>query len=484
MEKISGDLSTTPAPGVECAGLPAARPGGRRGLIWAEHFADSFLFGDCLTQPEAGRRGRLIARFGFLGFLFGSLFAVFYLMIGHRWGALIVVVCSAGFGITPWLMSATRSLNFGGNFLVGIMTSGFAALCCVEGGLSGHAIAWLAIVPLCALLLIGRRAAKAWLVVSFATVGGVIALALAGIKLPVTYPPELETLVSATGYLALVAFMFCLGTIFETGRERAFTGMQEALAKLKASNEQLVYLNNEKNEFLGIAAHDLKNPLSTIILGAEMLQITSQNPKHKSISEGIIHAGTRMRNLITQLLDANAIEQGRYISKVERCDLAALATQSIANNRAAAARKQIELRLVLPDELTAHADSNAAMQILDNLISNAVKYSPPVTLVQIHGCVEGADACISVTDQGPGVSDEDLKKMFGKFTRLSAKPTGGESSNGLGLSIVKKLAEAMSGSVDCRSVLGAGATFTVRLPLAGPAAEPTGKNRLQTSSVI
>jgi signal transduction histidine kinase len=85
--------------------------------------------------------------------------------------------------------------------------------------------------------------------------------------------------------------------------------------------------------------------------------------------------------------------------------------------------------------------------------------------VQIRGYVEQDRACVSVTDQGPGISDDDQKKMFGKFTRLSAKPTGGESSNGLGLSIVKRLAEGMKGSVECRSVLGAGATFTIRLPI-------------------
>ena len=116
-------------------------------------------------------------------------------------------------------------------------------------------------------------------------------------------------------------------------------------------------------------------------------------------------------------------------------------------------------------EISARVDHDATVQILENLISNAVKYSPHRTTVQIRSFIDHDRACVSVTDQGPGISGADQKKMFGKFTRLSAKPTGGESSNGLGLSIVKRLAEAMAGGVECRSVLGAGATFTIRLPL-------------------
>ena len=110
------------------------------------------------------------------------------------------------------------------------------------------------------------------------------------------------------------------------------------------------------------------------------------------------------------------------------------------------------------------ADRNAVVQILDNLISNAIKYSPPQTLVRIHGARDKDFAFVSVTDQGPGISEDDRKKMFGKFARLSAKPTGGESSNGLGLSIVKRLAESMDGMVKCESRSGAGSTFSIFLP--------------------
>jgi signal transduction histidine kinase len=106
------------------------------------------------------------------------------------------------------------------------------------------------------------------------------------------------------------------------------------------------------------------------------------------------------------------------------------------------------------------------VQVLDNLVSNAVKYSPAGTTIVISASQADGKVTVAVKDQGPGLSEEDQKKLFQKFTRLTARPTGGESSNGLGLSIVKRLAEAMNGNVGCHSVLGQGATFFVQLPVA------------------
>jgi len=430
----------------------------------ASEFADSFLFGEWLTDPELGRRSRLITRFGLLGFLFGLLFAVFYLWIGHYWGTLIVAFCSLGFVVTPFLLKATRSLSFAGNLLAAIMTAGFTALCAVEGGLSGHAIAWLVVVPLCALLLVGKESAKWWLIICFIIASTIISMALTGIQLRDTIPPRWQMLVSALGYLSLIVFMFCLGMIFEGGRERALKKMQEALGELKTSNEQLVNLNNEKTEFLGIAAHDLKNPLTTIILGAEMLRMVNNPERTPKIADSILNSGTRMRDLISNLLDANAIEEGRFTSNRERCDLSALLAESVEHNSAAAVRKDILLEVSTPSEAWANVDRTATMQILDNFISNAIKYSPFKSTVRLRTLAANGSVSIAITDEGPGLSAEDQQKLFRKFTRLSARPTGGESSNGLGLSIVKRLAEAMGGSVSCESILGNGATFSVHLP--------------------
>lgn len=431
----------------------------------SRRLVERFLLPEWRGSPENGRRARLIVRFGFLGFFFGLAYAIFYFLIGHDWGAAIVVACSICFGIMPWLLRWSRSLGFAGNSLAAVMTAGFTGLCCVEGGLQGHAVAWLASVPLCALLLADWKAARVWVLICFAVGSVMVACEIKEIALPITYDKAWHPLVNSAGYLGLIAFLFVLGLIFENGRRRAFARMQDALDRLASSNAQLVVLNREKTEFLGIAAHDLRNPLTTIMASAQLLEIKAEPEKVPTLSRAIFKAGKQMRDLIVTLLDANAVEEGRFSCKAERCDLRELAGMAIGHFEAQAANKRITVLLELGPDLEALADHGTTLQVLDNLISNAVKYSPFDTTIRVSVFAEDERTmAISVADEGPGVSAADLQKMFGKFTRLTAQPTGGESSTGLGLSIVKKLTEAMGGTIECRSLLGSGATFILRLP--------------------
>ncbi len=439
---------------------------GAGGLLeWANRFAEDFVPVRCRDNAELTRRARLVIKFSFLGLISGALYAAFFLFVEHFFGAAIIVVCSLGFILVPFTLKRTGALDFCGNVLAGIMTVGFTALCGVEGGMHGHALAWLASVPLCALLLVGKHAAKIWVIVSFMASAGMIALGLLGVALPKTYPPEWDGLISALGYLGLIPFMFLLGMSFETGRETAFGKMQEALKELEASNKELHRLNEEKTEFMSIAAHDLKNPLTIIIGNAELIRSARNPGKLPQLVENILVSGTRMYDLIKNLLDNNAIEEGRYRLKTERCDLGALVVRCLEANYFNATRKDIELQLTKADEVWIKVDEEATLQVLDNLVSNAVKYSQLNTMVKVQVAVEAGQATVSVRDDGPGLSVEDQKMLFRKFTRLTAKPTNGESSNGLGLSIVKRLAEGMGGSIECQSVLGQGATFRLKLPL-------------------
>jgi signal transduction histidine kinase len=443
-----------------------------------DHRTDQFIPAACAGNPDTVRRARLICRFGFLGAAFGAIYAVFYLLIGHYWGAGIVLVCSTGFGLMPCLMKRTGSLGVAGNILLLILTIGFSGLCVVEGGLNGHAIAWLASVPLCSLLLLEGSAAGWWTAPSFSACSAIVALNLAGLSMKPAYDQKWENLVSSAGYLGFILFMFMLGVIFENSRKRAFAKMREAFADLETSNAELMRLDQEKNEFLGIAAHDLKNPLGVVIGTAELLRGCRDEKQHERMVGNIVGAGTRMLHLVKNLLDANAIEEGRFTSNLEPCDLQELVRECIDNNLTAATRKKIRLQLETKTPCRVKADRNATMQILDNLISNAVKYSPPDKVVHIQtATVGGGGGLLTVRDEGPGISEEDMKKMFGKFTRLSARPTGGESSNGLGLSIVKRLAEAMAGTVQCQSRLGDGATFILKLPAWKEPVHETGAHR-------
>jgi signal transduction histidine kinase len=431
-------------------------------------FLEIAIPAEFLTDPESARRARLISRFGVLGAMFGVLYAMFYLMIGHVWGVLIILICSSSFAAAPFWMRREKSIELAGNLLSLTLTGGFTALCFVEGGLAGHAIAWLVSVPLCALLLLGQRAAACWAVIAFLAAGIVVTFSLTGFNFPVTFDPKWNSIVSAAGYLGLIAFMFILGLIFENGRARAFAQMQEALAKLAESNERLVHLNHEKNEFLEIAAHDLKNPLTVIMGSADLVPRLEDEKQVAKLLSNISGAARRMHDLITNLLDVNAIEQGKFTSKIGPCDLRAMVERSVENNLPSAAKKRIAIRTGFSEGVWAKADPAATLQILDNLISNALKFSPPSSTVHVHTLPEKNFLLVTVRDEGPGISEADQKNLFKKFTRLSARPTGGESSTGLGLAIVKRLAEAMAGTIQCHSAPGAGATFTLRLPISDP----------------
>ena len=431
-------------------------------LTRLDAFIARFVPDHCRLDPDRTRRARLIAHFGVQGAVFGAAYALFYFGIGHHHGALVIVVCSVVFAGVPFLLRRTGALGLTGHLLLGTMTAGFTQLTLIEGGIHSHAVAWLASVPLCALLILGVRPASVWAGLCFVIGTGIGIAALPGVELEPLYDPRWHTLIDAAGNLGITIFLFTPGLVFEVNRATAFDRMQASLDQLAASNEELAHLNNEKTEFLGIAAHDLRNPLSAVIGFADLLQMDS-SPKTVQRATSIAKAGRRMLELINDLLDANAIEEGRYASQVEPHALRVLTLTSIQHNQTISERKQIALQLVDGPPCWAQADRKATLQIIDNLVSNALKYSPPGSQVTLTLRADEKWAGLAIRDQGPGISVEDQQKLFQKHTKLSARPTGGESSVGLGLSIVKRLAEAMSGNVTCRSTLGDGSTFIMRL---------------------
>ncbi len=240
------------------------------------------------------------------------------------------------------------------------------------------------------------------------------------------------------------------------------------LQEQEIKNVELIKLNQEKNEFLGIVAHDLKNPLSAILGMAEMLQESAELITIKEIIEcsNIVQRSAQMMfQLITNLLDVNSIESNGINLHLEKTDLLPILSDVVNNYKERAKTKNITLIFQLDtNKYFAIIDQNIIQQVLDNLISNAIKYSPYNKQVRIR--IFNTNACIrcEIEDEGMGLSLSDQQKLFGKFTRLTTKPTGGEHSTGLGLFIVKKLVNMMQGKVWCESELGKGANFIIELP--------------------
>ncbi|WP_353570133.1 ATP-binding protein [Candidatus Albibeggiatoa sp. nov. BB20] len=247
--------------------------------------------------------------------------------------------------------------------------------------------------------------------------------------------------------------------------------IQRRTLQLEQNNKALTVLNQEKNEFLAIAAHDLKNPLQAIQGSAELIELTIQSEQFDNKIEVVEFANMinisaeRMFELITNLLDVNAIEAGKIIAALQHADI--LPTLQCVVDEYVRKAQMKEITVDFRPEMShymAYTDIKVLYQILDNLLSNAIKYSPFYRQVYIRIFEQAEYIRVEVQDEGHGLSIEDQNKLFGKFTRLSAKPTNGEHSTGLGLFIVRKLITTLNGSVWCESKLGQGATFIILIP--------------------
>jgi signal transduction histidine kinase len=430
-------------------------------------FVDRFVPQDLREDAEGRRHAQLFVLFSVVGFAFGLLFGGFYLLIGHYWGAAIVFACTSALAAGPFVVSGF-GLERAANLYAFVLVLGFTALTAIEGGIYGHAVAWLAVLPLCTSILVGERTCLRWSAICLGIMLGFCVFELAGHSVPRLYAARWESLITAAGYLSLTVFMSIVGISYERGRRRALTKLHGALEALSEANAQLNRLSQERSAFLGMAAHDLRTPLNSISGFAQLIQSFSPDlPEMQRDSlERILAASRRMRDLLDRLLSVRAIEEGKLELKPENCDIGVLVASLVGNHQLAATAKNIRLTFApLEQVVWARADLASTAQIIDNLVSNALKFTPKGGAVTLRVGRAGDQAAIEVQDSGPGLSEADQAKLYGQFARLSAQPTGGESSNGLGLSIAKSLAGSMGGDLTCRSKLGEGATFVLTLPV-------------------
>ncbi|MBT7356409.1 MAG: HAMP domain-containing histidine kinase [Rhodospirillaceae bacterium] len=255
---------------------------------------------------------------------------------------------------------------------------------------------------------------------------------------------------------------------------------ENLLEELKQVNQRLTHsyeLARESNEFktqvLGMVAHDLRNPLSVVSARSELIEILvdrdNDEKNRKMIVENsseIFTAARRMEQQIERIID-NARDETRAINlSVAPFDVAAVISQAIDFNLPAADKKEISITYEGPESVTAEADGELLLEAVDNLVSNAVKYSYPSSAVVVSATHDDSEFSISVVDQGQGLSEEDMGKAFNRFTRLSAMPTGGEESVGLGLANVRAVVERQGGAVRAESPgKDKGAVFSITLPI-------------------
>ncbi len=235
--------------------------------------------------------------------------------------------------------------------------------------------------------------------------------------------------------------------------------------------DQLEQLNESKTEFIGIAAHDLRGPLGVIVgwVTIVMDQIERGVAARDAVLKHLAlvkRSGETMVQLVSDLLDISSIESGKVEAQKTREQLVAILEGCIASHELVAEKKSIRLVLDEPAELpSVLVDQRMIKEVIDNLVSNAIKYTSPGGEVRVSCERFDGELVTHVRDTGQGLTEDDMKNVFRTFKRLSAKPTGGETSTGLGLAIVKKIVEVHGGRVWVESAEGVGSTFSFSLPV-------------------
>lgn len=246
--------------------------------------------------------------------------------------------------------------------------------------------------------------------------------------------------------------------------------MADALAKanlqLAEQVEKLQELIGEKSEFLGIASHDLKNPLGVVAGVGRLLQRKAAHLKPEEAQqygEMVQRSAEKMLAIVINLLDVQRLEEGQVHLQIAPFQIYTLVAEIAATHSHGLTQKGQQIVIEIPPEQCLHSDRQMVGQILENLISNSMKYAPTHTVITVRSSGNNPVE-IQIRDQGPGFSTADRSRLFQKFARLSARPTGGEHSTGLGLAIVKRLTQLLGGEITLSDEVTSGACFILTLP--------------------
>lgn len=245
--------------------------------------------------------------------------------------------------------------------------------------------------------------------------------------------------------------------------------LRSARAQLETQNEHLAALNDQKNQFLGMAAHDLRNPLGIIQGFSTLLMEAGELPEEQrqQLLDRIRASSEFMLQLVDDLLDITAIESGKLELRIESVAVSRIFQACVDLNTIPASQKQITVDTQIADGLPRVSVDPAKMeQVVNNLVSNAIKFSHAGSRVLLQARPGGDPRMVelSVTDQGQGVPADELEKLFQPFQKSSVRATAGEKSTGLGLTIVRRIVEEHGGQIQVQSEVGKGTTFTITVP--------------------
>lgn len=250
--------------------------------------------------------------------------------------------------------------------------------------------------------------------------------------------------------------------------------LRSTVLRYADAESKLAEMNRTKNRFVGLVAHDLRNPLVSIRGLSELLLNDGSDPlsaQQRDFLTTIYSASNSMLTLVNDILDMAVMESGNLRLQVRRQSLSRLIRERVKVNAIPAKEKRISLEQHFSRLPNLSFDRNRISQVLDNLIGNAIKFSPEQARIAVSLSRRNGTAIVSVHDQGMGIAREDQAQLFSGGAGLRNEPTGGEKSTGIGLTIVRKIIEEHKGTLTLESEVGIGSTFSFTLPLEGKRVE-------------
>lgn len=437
-------------------------------------FIDYFIHPNHFTAPDKLRRARLFVRACLLTSLFSNAYVWLSVYFEYEKGVQFMIFNVVGFILLALLSKTKIPISILGNIYVAVGAVAVYVLTYFSGGIWSAIYPWIISVPVLALLVVNRISGLAWGGISYLVMQWFGMLALNGEQLPVEYNPEMKTAWFVSVLPGLLLIVLFIAYVFEDIQRRALSELEKKNKILEEQKEtisvQSVDLRKhieDKEYIIRILAHDLKNPLSNIT-SLIHLMATEEDPELRDkYVDMISQSSEKSQHLINSVLEMELTDQENLKINWEEIDLKEMLRDMVEQMEIRAHKKEIEL--ILEDSNIQHAtvkgDRTYMPLIFENFISNALKFSEYNTQVRIFIENQEGKVQVKITDQGPGIKEEERQNLFKKFSKLSARPTDGESSSGLGLSLVKRYAELLQGRVWYEGEFGVGSTFGVEFPL-------------------
>jgi signal transduction histidine kinase len=434
------------------------------------------------ADPYQLYRHKLVLNASLCTSLFSLTYLLVSLLIEFEPGIYLMIFNVVGFLLLPFLMRTGMSIRMIGNLYVFTGTMAVIIVIYYSGGVHSPVFPWLIAPPVLALLIVGRTYSMVWTGVVLCCLIVFIGLQQSGFSFPVRYNTEWTiffTLLCASGIILIVGM---IALIFESNTSRALKETARQKRALQESNdhltahreellttsEQLKELNEKKDYLMEILAHDLKSPLANIqsLIGLVKMEGFAVDSMERKVIDMIRDSSHKSQNLIQKILSSENLENIVYNLNLEVVDVSGILKKAVEEVQTSAFEKDIRINLNIQHgkSFNAKIDRIFLTQVYENLLTNAIKFSPRDKSIYVSLTHYGQAIRAVVKDEGPGIQSHEMDLLFKKFKKLSNKPTGGESSTGLGLSIVKHYTELLKGKVWCESDPGEGASFIVEIP--------------------